>query len=69
MRSRIMSRCPTTALPTLQVSPTTLPSLFLMALIRCSVPSTPALLSPPKAPTVASAASRSAWVTWAPIEG
>mmetsp|Transcript_43 Transcript_43/g.147 ORF Transcript_43/g.147 Transcript_43/m.147 type:complete len:336 (+) Transcript_43:755-1762(+) len=61
-RSLIISTWPVTALPTLHVRPTTPPVLFLMALMRCSVPAMPALLSPPKAPTLSMAASRSSEV-------
>mmetsp|Transcript_1304 Transcript_1304/g.3524 ORF Transcript_1304/g.3524 Transcript_1304/m.3524 type:complete len:273 (+) Transcript_1304:702-1520(+) len=58
--SSIISTWPVTARPTLQVSPTIFPLLFLMADMRCRVPSIPARLSPPKSPTDVSAASRSA---------
>ena len=57
--SLIMSMWPSTALPTRHVKPTIVPFLFRIAEILWSVPCTPALLSPPKSPTAASAAARS----------
>lgn len=54
--------CPVTARPTRQVSPTTAPLRLRMAEMRCSVPSTPARLSPPKSPSAASACARSSLV-------
>ena len=60
--SRIMSTWPVTALPTRHVRPTTVPFLLRMALMRCRVPCTPALLSLPKSPTACSAAFRSSQV-------
>mmetsp|Transcript_11134 Transcript_11134/g.20951 ORF Transcript_11134/g.20951 Transcript_11134/m.20951 type:complete len:326 (-) Transcript_11134:111-1088(-) len=61
-RSLIISTCPVTARPTLHVKPTTPPVLFLMALMRWRVPAIPALLSPPKSPTLSIAATRSSVV-------
>ncbi len=49
-RSAAIAALPNTARPIRQVRPTTLPSRFLMALMRCSVRSMPALLSPPNCP-------------------
>mmetsp|Transcript_8812 Transcript_8812/g.18858 ORF Transcript_8812/g.18858 Transcript_8812/m.18858 type:complete len:220 (-) Transcript_8812:3137-3796(-) len=62
-RSRIMSMCPSTALPTRHVSPMMCPLRFRMALIRCSVPAMPARLSAPNTPTACSADLRSSAVT------
>mmetsp|Transcript_4807 Transcript_4807/g.13885 ORF Transcript_4807/g.13885 Transcript_4807/m.13885 type:complete len:208 (+) Transcript_4807:1659-2282(+) len=60
--SRIMSTCPVTALPTRQVRPTIAPRRLRIAEIRCSVPSTPARLSPPKSPSADAACSKSSCV-------
>ena len=62
-RSAAASAEPRTARPTRHVRPTTLPSLLRSAETRCSVRSTPALLSSPNSPTEAQAASRSSLVT------
>lgn len=50
-RSLIMSTWPLTARPTRHVRPMISPRLFFIALMRCNVPSIPALLSRPKAPS------------------
>ena len=61
-KSRIMLIVPKTARPTRQVSPITSPRRLRMALIRWSVRSIPARLSPPKSPIVLIQSSRSVWV-------
>jgi hypothetical protein len=57
--SRTMTAWPDTARPTRQVRPTTAPLRLRRALMRCSVPGMPALLSLPNSPTVVAAASSS----------
>lgn len=54
-----MTAWPDTARPTRQVRPTTAPLRLRRALMRCSVPGMPALLSLPNSPTVVAAASSS----------
>ena len=44
-KSLMQAMVPVTTLPILQVSPTTFPCLFLIALILCKVPGIPDLLS------------------------
>ena len=61
-----MSTWPVTARPTRQVRPTMVPFLLRMALMRCNVPCTPALLSLPKSPTAFSAALKSSQVICTP---
>jgi hypothetical protein len=62
MRSRTSSALPVIARPTRQVRPTTLPERLRIALMRCSVASMPARLSPPKSPTWAGGEGGGCWV-------